>query len=652
MTTFKDRAQFGLDHGIPVIRVEAGGKNPYIEAPWVHGVSDATLDSELIDKWNAATPACNAGLVARAEIGGVWILETDSALPAKAYKEAIGKTFTRTWTIESNKGGHRYYRHNAASLAMGNIKQIKIDGIDWFSVRGDNMYCVSPGSIHPSGKEYKVVIDAEIVEAEPEMIEWLLTYKGQQVTEKMKSGKFDLASGEKIPHGQIYNYLEWAAGNLRRIGYTQPELEERLHELYIKNCDNPTPGHSKIHTVAEWVCGKQSAAVEFVEEPIKLASIEDVEVLGMPDDVVPDSRLGELFYEHMSADFPIDYGWIALIHAAGVLVPPTCAGGIMAGVDEDMTNFYTALVGPVNSGKSQATTWARRFIGITDTSTNYLEVKAGSAEGLWPRMYEKQTKGLLADQVMLDVDELSHLCKKIAIDKSSFGQVLTSGFYKRRQTLIIAGGKEVSLNCAMSWIGGVVGDEFEVCFGSSTTGGLYDRFMFGMCPTDYSFNYRQFPGTFTGSFTPIPVTVDPSVYEVTRHWKKENAAFTREVELGVRYAKVIASFDGRSTLYGKDMEGAPYAFAKEQAKIRAILKPNAGENPDAAFANAVIAWLKRHTTPRTWVPLRKVKNGLNVFRQKLGPNVIERAINSLVRQGEIEYRKEGKLIRLAVEEHS
>jgi hypothetical protein len=204
-------------------------------------------------------------------------------------------------------------------------------------------------------------------------------------------------------------------------------------------------------------------------------------------------------------------------------------------------------------------------------------------------------------------------------------------------------------------MGGIVTDQFETCFGSATTGGLHDRFMFGMCPTGYSFLHRTFEGG-AESVNPVPVSVDGSVFEVTRTWKKEHPELTREVELAVRFAKVIASFDGKSVLHGKDMEVAPLVFALEQSRTRQILKPNAGNNPDAKFANAIMSFLKRKTQPGEWLDMRDVKKNLNVFRENLGPSVMQRAIDGLLRAKDIEMktdttRRNGKtFIRLAVDD--
>jgi Bifunctional DNA primase/polymerase, N-terminal len=663
MTTFKDRAQIGIDRGIPVIRVAARAKNAY-DKDWPNL---ATTDPEVIAKWDAETPECNSAFVAKAEIGGVWILETDSIIPSQKYEEATGKKFTKTFTVQSREGrGHRYYKHNQASIVMGNIGQKEADG---FSVRANNAYCLGPLSIHPTGAVYMTKLDGPIVEAEPEMIAWLVSQKKASAVSSTPS-----IAGPKIPLGGHDNYLTSLALKLRLLGMEEEAIYNTLVEVVEKRFEGYGSDYLQMcrkhahNTCAKFPAGDPTGGVlvggkapgqsqvEVNEpEPLKLASIEHLEVVGMPDDIIPDCRLGKIFYDRLANDFPIDYAWIALVHAAGVLVPPSPKSPLVVSDGEDLTNFYTALIGGTNTGKTQAANWARFCLGITENKPNYYFVKSGSAEGLFPTMQTKQRKGLMGEQVFVDVEEMAHLFNKIGIEGSSFSTVLTSGFNRKNQTLIVAGGKEINLNCAMSWMGGIVTEMFETCFGSATIGGLYDRFMFGLCPTGYSFVHRPFEGG-AEQCNPVPVTVDGSVYEATRTWKKDHPEFTREIELAVRFAKVIASFDKRPVLYGKDMEGAPLVFALEQSRIRKTLKPNAGNNPDAKFANAIMSLLRRRTKSGEWVDTRTLKQHLNVFRENLGPNVMERAINALLRAGDIEIntdktRKNGKTYyRLAIEE--
>src|SRR2546430_1415686 len=226
MSTFKDRAQIGLDRGIPVIRLAPRAKTPYRG----EGVSFATTDPAIVARWAEENPDCNCGFVAKIEPGGVWILETDSNKLAKKYEEETGRKFTTTFTVQSRKGGHRYYLHNVASSEMGNIGQDEADG---FSVRAHNQYCVSPLSVHPTGAVYMTRLDGPIVEAEPEMIEWLVAQK------KSKAPTTALTPGQKISHGAIHDYMLDNAIRLRKMGLPESMIEQNLMYLVHENCVSP-----------------------------------------------------------------------------------------------------------------------------------------------------------------------------------------------------------------------------------------------------------------------------------------------------------------------------------------------------------------------------------------------------------------------------
>jgi putative DNA primase/helicase len=75
------------------------------------------------------------------------------------------------------------------------------------------------------------------------------------------------------------------------------------------------------------------------------------ESLGVRDmsDKVLSGRLGEICRRRLldPCGLPISYSWIALVTAAGAMVPP-------GGANEMRTSLYSALVGPVGSGKSTA----------------------------------------------------------------------------------------------------------------------------------------------------------------------------------------------------------------------------------------------------------------------------------------------------------
>ena len=89
---------------------------------------------------------------------------------------------------------------------------------------------------------------------------------------------------------------------------------------------------------------------------------------------------------------------------------------------------------------------------------------AGSHRLIYIRTEEVQPN------VLIDLDEWQHFFSKAGIENSSFTSFLHTAFYKRRQNVIVGRGKEIDVDCALSFIGGIVEDEFDTCFGVNSLG--------------------------------------------------------------------------------------------------------------------------------------------------------------------------------------
>jgi hypothetical protein len=361
------------------------------------------------------------------------------------------------------------------------------------------------------------------------------------------------------------------------------------------------------------------------------------QVEDIPESIL-DGRLGEIYERRLSKFFPRSYAWPSLVTIAGVMVP----GG--------QTNLYTALVGPINSGKSQAIEYVRNTVGLPETLCS--EVKAGSAEGLLKKLHDDGVSG----KYLMDVDEWGHFFAKSEIQGSTLPKLLTTGFYKPRQQATIKGGMVVEINVLLSWLGGIVEEEFESCFTSATTGGLYDRFLFGQCPTGYSFDYRPYEGL-PEPLKFSPVRVDGSVYEELSAWRKEYLSAGRAIEIAVRAAHICASADGRAVLHASDLTHAK-ALMEYQFSARKVLRPNVGDNPNARTESTILNYMSRHAPDGRWVNVRELKRALHYDRMKVGSFVWGRAINNLAAGEDLELRIEDaagsrggqrkKLIRLPV----
>ena len=379
--------------------------------------------------------------------------------------------------------------------------------------------------------------------------------------------------------------------------------------------------------------GLPQGVVEMQDEPAETEL--QTESDAMPDAVL-DGRLGDIC-EHRLHRFPRDYAWIAMVVCAGTLVPRTKIndGGVLVGVPDSKprTNLYGGLLGRTHTGKSAVIEQAQYTLGMKDGQPNkefLLDMKSGSAEGL-VRVIGDNGGGSL----LYSPDELSHLLDKVAIAKSSFQSVLNTAFDKNRQRFTLAQGKDVVFNCRFSLLGGIVEEKFDQCFGENTTGGLYDRFIFGHYKGTKEHLYRL-PDETAEDLTPVAVTFGDDVLEASESWITEEHMNPRVRELALRVAVICASFDGRSVLRSKDL-GPAHAFAQYQERVRQMYAPNCGENPIAHIAIKVRRFLEKHWGKA--VSRSQLQRGIHV--ERLGPGNFDATIKAMLRNTDITMHKVG-----------
>ncbi|MFI5117191.1 MAG: hypothetical protein ACHP8B_10905 [Terriglobales bacterium] len=369
---------------------------------------------------------------------------------------------------------------------------------------------------------------------------------------------------------------------------------------------------------------------------VKLAIPHPVDAEDLPAECL-DGWLGEICTERMGA-FPRAYAWPALLVTASALVPPG-----------HRCNLFVDLDGPVGSGKSSAFEAAFYLLGLSEPIL-LNNLKAGSGEGLVQRVGDVGGAARL-----LYPDELSHLLQKSAIERSSLPQILTSAFYGDKQETA-SKRSFLTINARLSLAGGTVSDQFADLFGTATTGGLWDRFIYGRCPTGFDYLWRDIREQGPPALVPpmdedeppsaVPIAIDRSVWETRDEWVKKCGINKRVAEICIRAAMVCASLNHNrqpgGSLKGGEL-GPAFALAKYQMKVRQILQPNPGENPDARAAFAIRNWLGHNMADGEWVAQRTVYQGVHAAR--MGPGVFDRAVKNMVFCEELE-RIEGRPVRI------
>jgi hypothetical protein len=214
--------------------------------------------------------------------------------------------------------------------------------------------------------------------------------------------------------------------------------------------------------------------------------------------------------------------------------------------------------------------------------------------------------------------------------------------------LVLGKGQTTTFHASLSILGGLIDEKFQDLFASASTAGWYDRFIFGQCPDGFLFDYQPFFGK-PQKLSPCAVSIDSEVWTEKAMWLRQEPEMTARVaELAIRAAAICASFDQRRVLYAKDL-GPALEFARYQTRIRAVLKPNPGENFEGKIAYKILDYLARYQGK--FVSKRTMM--LAIHANRYGPTTAARCFDVLCSNGEIESTKVGKceLVRLTPENH-
>jgi hypothetical protein len=432
-------------------------------------------------------------------------------------------------------------------------------------------------------------------------------------------------SNGRIPLGKRYPFLVSRAGGYRHHGDSEAEIFEKLKIDFLGHCaDAEWNGvhEATLKQIARGVGGYQPGNVAEVKE---VKAVSEVGLNDMPEAVL-DGRLGELCNTRMLPLAPLAYAWPALT---------ACAAIKMLRSGDMRANLYTALVGPVHSSKSRTGDHAAWLLGLD--KPQLVKLMAGSAEGMLKELDREPPNG---DDRLIAIDELGHLLEKSRIEGSSFPYILNRAYYDDRFIVAMARGKSVEFACRLSILGGIVDEKFEDCFASNTTGGLYDRFLFGLCPSGFVYDYRPFEGEPAQLPEPVAVKIDPAVWSWKSALLKQDSSLNpRVIENALRIATICAAFDGRRTLEATALDPA-LATIQYQTSVRKFLVPNAGRNFEGILAAKFLTYLDKHAPSGEWVSRSRMLQITHAY--EYGPSISDKAISSLEFNAEIETGKAGK----------
>jgi hypothetical protein len=440
-TTPAEGAKFMALLGIP--QTPLNGKIPFLK-DWPN---KATTDFGQIDEWYAEYK-CNFGSVMKAEPGGYYAMETDSANPRQDFKKATSSDLSARLSIKSGPSrAHWYYKHDSESLAsLTNIGQTATDG---FSLRVENEQCVSPGSIHPERKtQYATLRNSGFPSpATPEEINWWKSKKTQTQIKKAEE-----LAGERllIKHGHMYPAIMAQAGKLWENGFPPDKIPDMLVDWTLENCEGPID-EAKVRSYAKGSNWKQGVPAESLiliggkvagsapDQPSSLTIAEtEEERIARIEATIDTTRVTRPVFPHWIMEGCSIYRNLAepVSRASGkqdvmIFMPAfigmmNYAAGRVAIEGEDVClNQHLGLVSPAGDyHKSSSCAVAFDYLAkgefLTFSKLNpggkIIQIQGGSPEGMGKTLFRANAK-----RAIVFYDELSKVVGKASIQSSCLG---------------------------------------------------------------------------------------------------------------------------------------------------------------------------------------------------------------------------------------
>lgn len=671
MGLFKDIAVPLIARGIPVFPLRPREKKP------VQGLENwpdlATTDLAKIEAWDSQYPDANVASVAKAEPTGFWFLELDRPEAGTRIEAETGMSVPTTFRVRSRPGrGHFYWKQTPASLAMGNIAQSIVKGMDW-SARVDNQYVVGPGSWHPlSGRQYEVLSNAEIVPAP----DWLITYLLTQKLDKKTVSK-TVEEGAPIPAGARNSTLASLAGKARQVmKMDEHQILNYLLDVNSKQCQPPLD-EAEVRTIAASIARyavKEEPELLIRGVPVGVAAAaqmveadpepEPVEIPKVPYPVWPEWVMpGTSIYDGLVSPFckanPSFYPEFLWLPAMVMLM--NYLGGkvqIADKMDDLPLSFFMISIGKAGAvGKSTSAKKAFEYFQIMgacgdgDLGTRNAEGKSlvftpGSPEGLGLEMQRTNCKNAI-----LFYDEFMHLVAKAGIDTSSLVSTLLTLYDSNKFSNQIKARKESYSHAAHTYTASLIScttdKNFVQLWGrlmGNETSGLKDRFFFLFQPKFLKKTIRPvYVNTTEGSLKTrklLDAAVAQGKYEFEEYLALDQAAAQVQGRQEGRIEKLalaLAVDMGKTKIDAVCVERAIAIIEYEKA-FKKYIRTYETNTREAEIQMSIQSYLMQHDGV---APIRDVDRDLHLT-ERWGAFLIGQCVRSFIAAGKMAELGSGK----------
>jgi hypothetical protein len=348
--------------------------------------------------------------------------------------------------------------------------------------------------------------------------------------------------------------------------------------------------------------------------------------------------LGELA-RHLDAPFTTGYTSLLAIYA-----------GMHADIVGDSAirpTIYATLMGAPGVSKSIVLRQAKKQ--LAPDPENFETSVPASDRGLQQMCVLQSDKppGHTPRPLVMIIDEFRTLTSKINISNSALASTLCSLWSEDVVGTADKTGHQKA-HVRLSLIGALkVNDaaDFKTVFGSATTDGLYDRFIFVPCPADYEPDHTWTPLARDHELIlrlacPSIPSIKKEDFDTLSTWQKSVPALKghrrRIQEIGLRVALISAMANGDSHLTPECLAAA-VAFAEWQSKVRLWFSAGEALNLDARITDAILDEMSRHCHPDgspAPVKLMEVTRNKN-WGRKYGSTNVTRTRKALIEDGSI-----------------
>ena len=353
-------------------------------------------------------------------------------------------------------------------------------------------------------------------------------------------------------------------------------------ESILKNCLDAAPPAESHHST-----GSEAALNVLVMDR---AEELDPAPLFPPDDLKPivepaehavgigfDNRAlyGKLGDLAVASTMPLGWAYVGILAVASALDIHDRDGHVRS-------NIYAGLIAPVGTSKTAVAEAIEKSIFLPSLTVS--TTTPGSDRGLIKML------GTDGNTTLLIEDEFRAVLDKCAIPNSTLPKVLCKLWGKNRAGVSDKKGVDECDGklCILGNIPAEDAVDFGKAFGTSTTKGLYDRFLFGYDTT--AVKYRPLNITATVFPGPMVVRVPNWAWEAKDLWAGDKPERRRLTEHALRVALITTACNGEREITCASMAAA-FRLAELQERIRLVFGPGLAETKDAEAYEAIHAAL-------------------------------------------------------------